>query len=49
MYRAMVRALTDTNYGDNETVINLDGDPIYRNIVRRNRANTRMTGVNALA
>lgn len=49
MYRAMLRALTDADYGDNETVINLDGDPIYRNIVRRNRANTRMTGVNALA
>lgn len=49
MYRAMVRALTDTDYGDNETVVNLDGNVIYRDVVRRNRNNTRMTGVNALA
>lgn len=49
MYRAMVRALTDTDYGDNETVVNLDGNVLYREVVRRNRNNTRMTGVNALA
>ncbi len=49
MYRAMVRALTDTDYGDNETVVSLDGNVLYREVVRRNRNNTRMTGVNALA
>lgn len=49
MYRAMVRALTDSNIGDNETVVSLDGNVIYRDVVRRNRNNTRMTGVNALA
>lgn len=49
MYRAMVRALTDSDIGDNETVVNLDGNVLYREVVRRNRNNTRMTGVNALA
>lgn len=49
MYRAMVRALTDTDFGDNETVVSLDGNVLYREMVRRNRNNTRMTGVNALA
>lgn len=49
MYRAMMRALTDSNIGDNETVVNLDGNTLYREVVRRNRNNTRMTGVNALA
>lgn len=49
MYRAMVRALTDSNIGDNETVVSLDGNVLYREVVRRNRNNTRMTGVNALA
>lgn len=49
MYRAMVRALTDSNIGDNETVVNLDGNVLYREVVRRNRNNTRMTGINALA
>lgn len=49
MYRAMVRAITDTDLGENETVVNLDGNVIYRDVVRRNRNNTRMTGVNALA
>jgi hypothetical protein len=49
MYRAVVRALSESESGGIDVNVNLDGDPIYRNIVRRNRANTRMTGVNALA
>lgn len=49
MYRAMVRALTDSNIGDNETVVNLDGNVLYRAMVRRNRMNTAATGVNAMA
>lgn len=49
MYRAVVRALSESESGGIDVSVNLDGDPIYRNIVRRNRANTRMTGVNALA
>lgn len=46
MYRAFSRALADSDLGGD---INLDGEPIYRNVVRRNRQNTRATGVNQLA
>lgn len=49
VYRAMVRALTETGGGETEIDVNLDGDVLYRHMVRRNRANTRMTGVNAMA
>jgi hypothetical protein len=49
MYRAMLRALTDADFGENVTEVNLDGNVLYREVVRRNRNNTRMTGVNALA
>lgn len=45
MYRAFIRALNDSDSGD----IYLDGDVLYRNMVSRNRQNTRMTGVNAFA
>lgn len=46
MYRAFRRALNETDFGGD---IELDGDVIYRAMVRRNRNNTRMTGVNAMA
>lgn len=46
MYRAFRRALDETDFGGD---IELDGDVLYRKMVRRNRANTRMTGVNAMA
>ena len=47
LYRAMLRAL---NAADREPVeVNLDGQTIYRSVVRRNRMNTAATGVNALA
>lgn len=46
LYRAMLRALNDS---DNDRPIELDGDIVYRKMVNRNRANTRVTGVNALA
>ena len=46
MYRAFSRALADSNLGGD---IELDGDVLYRAIVNRNRRNTRMTGVNAMA
>ena len=46
MYRAFSRAIADSDLGGD---INLDGDTIYRNVVRRNRQNTRATGVNQLA
>lgn len=49
IYRAMIRALTEVNPGDVDVNVTMDGEPIYRDVVRRNRANTRMTGVNALA
>lgn len=47
MYRAMLRALNDSDVGDRP--IELDGNTIYQNMVNRNRANTRLTGVNAMA
>ena len=46
MYRAFKRALSETDFGGD---IELDGETLFRSMVRRNRANTRMTGVNALA
>ena len=47
MYRAMLRALNDSDVGDRP--IELDGNTLYQSMVNRNRMNTRMTGVNALA
>ena len=47
MYRAMLRALNDSDVADSE--ITLDGDVLYRKMVQRNRLNTRMTGVNAMS
>ena len=46
MYRAFRRALDETDFGGD---IDLDGEALYRAMVRRNNANTRMTGVNAMA
>lgn len=46
MYRAFSRALADSDLGGD---IELDGDVLYRAMVKRNRRNTRMTGVNAMA
>ena len=46
LYRAFRRALDETDFGGD---VELDGDTIYRAMVRRNRANTRLTGVNAMA
>ena len=34
--------------GDINLTIELDGDVVYKTIVRKNRQNTRLTGVNAL-
>ena len=45
MYRAMLRAL---NNADREIEIDLDGEPIYRGVVSRNRKETFRTGVNPL-
>ena len=47
MYRAMLRALNDSDVADSE--ITLDGDVLYRKMVQRNQMNTRMTGRNVLA
>ena len=49
MFRAMSRALATFDPGDMDVNVNLDGNNLYREIVRRNRSNTRVTGVNALA
>ena len=46
IYRAVVRAITDSDVGGD---IQLDGNTLYRAMVNRNRQNTRMTGVNAMA
>lgn len=46
MYRAFKRALDETDFGKD---IELDGQKLYRAIVRRNRMNTVATGVNAFA
>ena len=45
IYRAMRRALDETDFGND---INIDGEPLYNSVVRRNRKNTKMTGVNAM-
>lgn len=47
MYRAMLRALNDSDAFPDE--IDLDGDVVYRKMVKRNQMNTRMTGRNAMA
>ena len=48
MYRAFKRALDETDF-TTDTEVSLDGKVLYEAVVTRNRANTRMTGVNALA
>lgn len=48
MYRAFKRALDETDF-KTDTEVSLDGKVLYEAVVTRNRANTRMTGVNALA
>lgn len=48
MYRALKRALDETDF-KTDTEVSLDGKVLYEAVVTRNRANTRMTGVNALA
>lgn len=47
LYRAMLRALNDSDVADSE--ITLDGDVLYRKMVQRNQMNTRMTGRNVMA
>ena len=46
LYRAFVRALSDSDLGGDTY---LDGEVLYRNMARRNRQNTRRTGVNEFA
>lgn len=46
LYRAFRRALDETDFGGD---IELDGNTLYRAMVNRNRQNTRLTGVNAMA
>lgn len=46
LYRAFRRALDETDFSGD---IDLDGETVYRAMVRRNRQNTRLTGVNAMA
>ena len=46
MYRAFSRAIADSDLGGD---IELDGDVLYSAMVNRNRRNTRLTGVNAMA
>ena len=46
LYRAFRRALDETDFGGD---IELDGQTLYRAMVNRNRQNTKLTGVNAMA
>lgn len=46
LYRAFSRALADSDLGGD---IELDGSVLYSKMVNRNRLNTRLTGVNAMA
>lgn len=46
LYRAIVRALNDSNVGGDTY---LDGAVLYQKMLDRNRQNTRMTGANAMA
>ena len=46
MYRAFKRALDETDFGGD---VELDGQTLYKAMVNRNRQNTRLTGVNAMA
>lgn len=45
---AEVLASSDGN-GDINVVVTLDGDVVYKNVVKKNKQNTKRTGVNALA
>ena len=47
LYRAFLRALNDSDVADRP--IELDGNTLYSSMVNRNRQNTRLTGVNAMA
>ena len=47
LYRAFLRALNDSDVADRP--IELDGNTLYSSMVSRNRQNTRLTGVNAMA
>lgn len=46
MYRAFKRALDETDFGGD---VELDGETLFRSMVKMNRKNTRATGVNAFA
>ena len=46
LYRAFKRALDETDFGGD---VELDGQTLYKAMVNRNRQNTRLTGVNAMA
>lgn len=50
MYRAVMRALSDSDFAFEDDInIDMDGESIYQGVVRRNKRNTSMTGVNAMA
>ena len=50
MYRAFYRALADSDFAFEDDInIDVDGDNLFRGVVRRNKINTIMTGINALA
>lgn len=46
LYRVFLRALNDA---DNNVEVDVDGNVLFRAMVQKNRENTRLTGVNALA
>ena len=46
VYQAVAQAMTE---GENSTVINLDGEVLYRTIVKRDRQTVKRTGASAFA
>ena len=46
IYRAVKRVADETDFNPE---VNLDGETLYRSIVRHNKQNARATGVNQLA
>ena len=50
MKQALAEVLRDSdNGGDIHITATLDGDVVYKNVVKKNKQNTKRTGVNALA
>lgn len=47
--KAVAEVLASNGDGDINITVTLDGDVVYKNVVKKNKQNTKRTGVNALA